>query len=53
MICIYNNVKKPSLLHVFFLPEASNPNVSHFSRVGNQVQAFIHLSVDNGERTVL
>lgn len=35
------------------IPQARYPNVSHLSGVGHQVQAFIHLSIDDGERTVL
>lgn len=35
------------------IPQACNPNVSHFSRVSHQVQAFIYFSIDDGECTVL
>lgn len=44
---------KTALSSFCVLPQANNPNVSHLCRVGNQVQAFINVSIDDGECTVL
>lgn len=43
------------LLHLLLgvVPQARHPDVGHLGGVGHQVQALIHLAVDDGKRTVL